>query len=64
MSESEHREQASERALADSAMLMLQLAASQAEIGPFARRSRETPQMAAGRYRDSARLLHGRARRA
>lgn len=33
------------------AMVLLQLAASQAEIGPFAGRGRETPQIAAARYR-------------
>lgn len=36
------------------AMVLLQLAASQAEIGPFARRGREAPQVAAGRYRVAA----------
>ncbi|MBY0395529.1 MAG: hypothetical protein K2X91_03535 [Thermoleophilia bacterium] len=54
MAESAYREQAGERAAAASAMLLLQLAASQAEIGPFARRGRETPQMAAGLYRAAA----------
>lgn len=32
-------------------MVLLQLAASQAEIGPFARREREAPQVAVARYR-------------
>jgi hypothetical protein len=36
------------------AMVLLQLAASQAEIGPFARRGREAPQVAAARYRGAA----------
>lgn len=36
------------------AMVLLQLAASQAEIGPFARRGREAPQVAAARYRVAA----------
>lgn len=54
MAESAHREQAGEKIAAGSAMLLLQLAASQAEIGPFARRGRETPQMAAGLYRAAA----------
>ncbi|RDJ21660.1 hypothetical protein DWF00_25195 [Bosea caraganae] len=36
------------------AMILLQLAASQAEIGPFARRGREAPQVAAARYRVAA----------
>jgi hypothetical protein len=38
----------------DLAMILLQLAASQAEIGPFARRRRETPQEAARLYREAA----------
>ncbi|MET3890653.1 hypothetical protein ABIE41_001729 [Bosea sp. OAE506] len=62
MAESEHRDQANERAAAGSAMLMLQLAASQAEIGPFARRGRETPQIAAGHYRAATRLTRAGAR--
>ncbi len=33
------------------ALVLLQLAACRAGIGPFARRGRETPQVAAGRYR-------------
>ncbi len=33
------------------AMLLLQLAASRAEIGDFASREREAPQVAAARYR-------------
>ncbi|PZN94824.1 MAG: hypothetical protein DCF30_19790 [Hyphomicrobiales bacterium] len=54
MIDSVHRERDGERAAAGSAMLLLQLAASQAEIGPFARRERETPQMAARLYRAAA----------
>lgn len=38
----------------DLAMILLQLAASQAEIGPFARQARETPQVAARLYREAA----------
>ncbi len=64
MAESAYREQTGERAAAASAMLLLQLAASQAEIGPFARRGRETPQMATGLYRRAARLLSSTGRRA
>ena len=37
-----------------STMLLLQIAASHAEIGPFARRARETPQVAARRYEAQA----------
>lgn len=48
------RERDGERAKAGFAMLLLQLAASQAEIGPFARRDRETPQAAARLYRAAA----------
>lgn len=54
MTDSGHREGDGERAAADFAMLLLQLAASQAEIGPFARRERETPDMAARLYRAAA----------
>lgn len=54
MTDSGHRERDGERAAAGSAMLLLQLAACQAEIGPFARRERETPQMAARLYRAAA----------
>jgi hypothetical protein len=63
MAESEHRERAGGHAVAGSAMLLLQLAASQAEIGPFARRERETPLVAAGLYRRTARLLSATGRR-
>ncbi len=42
------------------AILLLQLAASQAEIGPFAKRGCETPQIAARLYR--AGVSAGRAR--
>lgn len=44
----------------DMAMLLLQLAASQAEIGPFARRGRETPRDAARLYGAAARAVPGR----
>lgn len=54
MSDGGYREQGGERATAGFAMLLLQLAASQAEIGPFARRDRETPQAAARLYRAAA----------
>lgn len=63
MAESGHREQADGRVAAGSAMLLLQLAASQAEIGPFARRGCETPQVATGFYRRTARLLSATGRR-
>lgn len=49
--ESKDESIAAPRALA---MILLQIAASQAEIGPFARRGREAPQVAAGRYRAAA----------
>ncbi|MGX5735086.1 hypothetical protein [Bosea thiooxidans] len=39
-----------------SALLLLQVAATRAEIGPFARQARATPQAAAGSYRTAARL--------
>lgn len=54
MADSGDRERDGERAAAGSAILLLQLAASQAEIGPFARRERETPQAAARLYRAAA----------
>lgn len=40
-----------------SALVLLQAAAARAEIGPFARRGRESPQAATGLYRATARLL-------
>lgn len=40
-----------------SALVLLQAAAARAEIGPFARRGRASPQAAAGFYRATARLL-------
>lgn len=40
-----------------SALLLLQAAAARAEIGPFARRERASPQSAAGCYRAAARLV-------
>ncbi|WP_199093155.1 hypothetical protein [Bosea sp. ASV33] len=39
-----------------SALVLLQAAAARAEIGPFARRGRASPQAAAGCYRAAARL--------
>lgn len=63
MAESEHRERASGQTAAGSAILLLQLAASQAEIGPFARRDRETPLIATGLYSRTARLLAATGRR-
>jgi hypothetical protein len=54
MPDSGYREWDGERAAAGVAMLLLQLAASQAEIGPFARRERETPEAAARLYRAAA----------
>jgi len=60
MVESNRREAAGERAAAACAILLLQHAASQAEIGPFARRGRETPDTAARLYRAAAQ--RGRAR--
>lgn len=50
----------SERNAADanaSALVLLQAAAARAEIGPFARRGRASPQAAAGFYRATARLV-------
>ena len=50
----------SERNAADanaSALVLLQAAAARAEIGPFARRGRASPQAATGLYRAAARLL-------
>lgn len=63
MAESGHRDETGGRVAAGSAMLLLQLAASQAEIGPFARRGCETPQVATGLYRRAARLLSATGRR-
>ncbi|BCB18376.1 hypothetical protein [Bosea sp. ANAM02] len=39
-----------------SALVLLQAAAARAEIGPFARRGRASPQAAAGSYQATARL--------
>ena len=41
----------------NAAILLLQAAASQAEIGPFARRGLETPSEAARRYREASRSM-------
>jgi len=54
MTGAESREESSITAPRALAMVLLQLAASQAEIGPFAARGREAPQVAAGRYRAAA----------
>lgn len=54
MADGGHRERGGERATAGFTMLLLQLAASEAEIGPFARRERETPEAAARLYRAAA----------
>ncbi len=43
-----------------STLLLLQAAAAEAQIGPFARRSLATPQAASSRYRDAARLVAAR----
>lgn len=43
------------RPLAGPAILLVQIAASHAEIGPFARRGQETPQAAARCYEAAAR---------
>lgn len=40
-----------------SALVLLQAAAARAEIGPFARRGRASPQAAASLYRATARLV-------
>ena len=47
----------------DFAMLLLQFAAARAEIGHFARRDRETPQMAARCYEVAAHRGQGRKAR-
>lgn len=60
MRESDDREHGAGRALAGSAMLLVQMAAGAAEIGPFARRGRETPQAAALSYRLASRLAPAR----
>jgi hypothetical protein len=60
MTDNENRERVAVRAAAGSAVLLLQLAAAQAEIGPFARRGRETPQAAAQRYRAAFQLVPNR----
>ena len=50
----------SERLAPNAAILLLQAAASQAEIGPFARRGLETPREAARRYQAAMRVLAAR----
>lgn len=65
MTDSGYPEGSGKRATAGFAMLLLQLAASHAEIGPFARRERETPDVAARLYRAAAtRARIGNPRRA
>lgn len=49
-----------EAAAADSSLLLLQVAASEAQIGPFARRSREIPEAAVRRYRETSQIDRGR----
>ncbi len=56
MSEAASGIEGSARNTSASALLLLQAAAARAEIGPFARRGRATPQAAAGSYRMAARL--------
>jgi hypothetical protein len=51
----------SERLAPGAAILLLQAAASQAEIGPFARRGLETPREAARRYRAASRPMLARS---
>lgn len=55
------RDRSNEFRAAAAGLLLVQMAASQAEIGPFAKRARETPQAAADLYRAATTL--GRAKR-
>ena len=57
MSEAVFGNEGSTRNTSASALLLLQAAAARAEIGPFARQGRATPQAAAGSYRTAARLV-------
>lgn len=54
MARADSRDESGVNAPRTPAMILLQLAASQAEIGPFARREREAPQVASARYRMAA----------
>lgn len=56
MSETAFANEGSARNASASALLLLQVAATRAEIGPFALQGRATPQAAAGSYRTAARL--------
>lgn len=57
MTEQRIVDQTTLRAAAGSAMLLVQVAAAQAGIGPFARQGRETPQVASLRYRAASGLV-------
>lgn len=46
-----------EMAAANSSLLLLQVAASEAQIGPFARRAREIPQAATRSYRETSHIV-------
>ncbi|MNL89277.1 hypothetical protein D3C87_2194910 [compost metagenome] len=59
MSEAASGIEGSARNASASALLLLQAAATRAEIGPFARQGRATPQAAAGSYRTAALLGAG-----
>jgi hypothetical protein len=50
-----------EATAAQSSLLLLQVAASEAQIGPFARRSLEAPQAASRSYRETSRIVTRRA---
>jgi hypothetical protein len=54
MAEAQERPAQNAQPASNLAMLLLQLAASQAEIGPFARRARTSPLRAAQAYREAA----------
>lgn len=56
MAEAGKRRERSEESIGGPALLLLQAAAARAEIGPFARRGRATPQWAARVYRAVASL--------
>jgi len=57
MSEAAFENEGNARNASASALLLLQAAAARAEIGPFARQGRTTPQAAAVSYRTVARLV-------
>lgn len=52
-----------EAAAADSSLLLLQVAASEAQIGPFAKRSREIPETAVRCYRETSQIAQRRLAR-